>query len=295
MWVEQFIQYLRYEKNYSSHTVVAYNQDLTAFFEYTAAVFQTDDPNRIDGDMIRLWMVSQMEQGSCARTCNRKLSALKSYWRWLLRTGKATDNPTRRVLSPKVHRPLPSFLKESEIDQVLDPLPDDGSFESVRDRLMVEMLLETGMRRSELVGLKLSDIDMSRSQIRVLGKRDKERLIPFGHSLAELIGQYLKVRGEIENADSTSLFIRSTGAPVYPNMVYRLVRKDLSQVGTLSKNSPHVLRHTFATSMLNNGAELNAVKQLLGHANLSATEVYTHTTFEQLKQVYKQAHPRGEK
>lgn len=301
--VEQFIQYLRYERNYSSHTVLAYKKDLEQFSQFLTDEYGVDDLSRADADMIRFWMLRLMETGLSARSVNRKLSSLKSFWRFLLAKGLAKENPCRKLISPKVHKTLPSFLKKEDMEQLLDEAEESvmvSEFVEKRNRLMIEMLLQTGMRRSELMGLALSDVDMSSCLLRVKGKRDKQRLIPFGPMLQSMIQSYLDSRSQwqAECEDlyvfSDSLFVRENGQALYPQLVYRLVHDKLSKSSSLAKKSPHVLRHTFATTLLNNGAELNAVKELLGHANLSATEVYTHTTFEELKQVYKQAHPRAD-
>lgn len=301
--VEQFIQYLRYERNYSSHTVLAYRKDLDQFSLFLTDEYGVDDLSRADADMIRFWLLRLMEEGLSARSVNRKLSSLKSFWRYLLAKGLAKENPCRKLLSPKVHKSLPSFLKKEEMESLLDDVSeseDMSEFVAKRNRLMIEMLLQTGMRRSELMGLALSDVDMSSCLLRVKGKRDKQRLIPFGPMLQSMIQDYLDSRAQWQAQCedlydfSDCLFVRENGKPLYPQLVYRLVHDKLSQCSSLAKKSPHVLRHSFATTLLNNGAELNAVKELLGHANLSATEVYTHTTFEELKQVYKQAHPRAD-
>ena len=301
--VEQFIQYLRYERNYSSHTVLAYRKDLEQFSLFLTDEYGVDDLSRADADMIRFWLLCLMEEGLSARSVNRKLSSLKSFWRYLLAKGLAKENPCRKLLSPKVHKSLPSFLKKEEMESLLDDVSeseDMSEFVAKRNRLMIEMLLQTGMRRSELMGLALSDVDMSSCLLRVKGKRDKQRLIPFGPMLQSMIQDYLDSRAQWQAQCedlydfSDCLFVRENGKPLYPQLVYRLVHDKLSQCSSLAKKSPHVLRHSFATTLLNNGAQLNAVKELLGHANLSATEVYTHTTFEELKQVYKQAHPRAD-
>lgn len=301
--VEQFIQYLRYERNYSSHTVLAYRKDLEQFSLFLTDEYGVDDLSRADADMIRFWLLRLMEEGLSARSVNRKLSSLKSFWRYLLAKGLAKENPCRKLLSPKVHKSLPSFLKKEEMESLLDDAcesEDMSEFVAKRNRLMIEMLLQTGMRRSELMGLALSDVDMSSCLLRVKGKRDKQRLIPFGPMLQSMIQDYLDSRAQWQAQCedlydfSDCLFVRENGKPLYPQLVYRLVHDKLSQCSSLAKKSPHVLRHSFATTLLNNGAQLNAVKELLGHANLSATEVYTHTTFEELKQVYKQAHPRAD-
>ena len=301
--VEQFIQYLRYERNYSSHTVLAYRKDLEQFSLFLTDEYGVDDLSRADADMIRFWLLRLMEEGLSARSVNRKLSSLKSFWRYLLAKGLAKENPCRKLLSPKVHKSLPSFLKKEEMESLLDDAcesEDMSEFVAKRNRLMIEMLLQTGMRRSELMGLALSDVDVSSCLLRVKGKRDKQRLIPFGPMLQSMIQDYLDSRAQWQAQCedlydfSDCLFVRENGKPLYPQLVYRLVHDKLSQCSSLAKKSPHVLRHSFATTLLNNGAQLNAVKELLGHANLSATEVYTHTTFEELKQVYKQAHPRAD-
>lgn len=301
--VEQFIQYLRYERNYSSHTVLAYRKDLEQFSLFLTDEYGVDDLSRADADMIRFWLLRLMEEGLSARSVNRKLSSLKSFWRYLLAKGLAKENPCRKLLSPKVHKSLPSFLKKEEMESLLDDVSENediSEFVAKRNRLVIEMLLQTGMRRSELMGLALSDVDMSSCLLRVKGKRDKQRLIPFGPMLQSMIQDYLDSRAQWQSQCedlydfSDCLFVRENGKPLYPQLVYRLVHDKLSQCSSLAKKSPHVLRHSFATTLLNNGAQLNAVKELLGHANLSATEVYTHTTFEELKQVYKQAHPRAD-
>jgi len=292
--IEQFIQYLRYEKNYSTHTVVAYECDLTQFLEYVEHQFGVTDPTILDSDMLRSWMVNLLEGGMTARSVNRKLSSLKTFWHYLQRTGTVSANPFKKVVPPKTSKPLPVFLKETEMDELLNKdVLDVDSFPQVRDRLIIDLFYTTGMRLSELIGLTDETLDLNGCTLKVTGKRDKQRLIPFGPELKGSISQYIKIRNEQIERNSDHLLVRNDGTPLYPQMVYRMVHQKLSEVGTLTKNSPHVLRHTFATTLLNRGAELNAVKELLGHSSLSATEVYTHTTFAELKKVYKQAHPRA--
>jgi len=294
MWVNEYLQYIRYEKNYSAHTVVAYGNDLAVFLAFLAKHYEVTQPHDISAEMIRSWMMEQLEQGLTPRTVNRKLSCLKSYWRYLTRKGFVTINPTKGVPSPKTNKPLPVFLKEEEVNNAL-ALEDkkDCPFETLRDRLITDVFYQTGMRRSELIGLTDPDVDTATKMIKVTGKRDKQRLIPFGDRLADAIVDYRNLRQKTVSGESVRFFVRVNGVPLYPQLVYRIIHNKLIQVATLSKNSPHVLRHTFATTLLNEGAELNAVKELLGHSSLSATEVYTHTTFEELKKVYKQAHPRA--
>jgi len=292
--IEEFLQYLRYEKNYSTHTVVAYECDLAQFLEYVEHQFGVTDPTVLDSDMLRSWMVNLLEGGLTARSVNRKLSSLKTFWHYLQRTGTASANPFKKVVPPKTSKPLPVFLKETEMERLLnkDALEVDN-FPQVRDRLIIDLFYSTGMRLSELIGLTDETLDLNGCTLKVTGKRDKQRLIPFGPELKGSISQYMKIRNEQIQRNSDHLLVRNDGTPLYPQMVYRMVHQKLAEVGTLTKNSPHVLRHTFATTLLNRGAELNAVKELLGHSSLSATEVYTHTTFAELKKVYKQAHPRA--
>lgn len=292
--IDEFIQYLRYEKNYSTHTVVAYECDLSQFLEYVEHQFGVTDPTVLDSDMLRSWMVNLLEGGMTARSVNRKLSSLKTFWHYLQRTGAVSANPFKKVVPPKTSKPLPVFLKETEMDELLNKdVLDQDNFPQVRDRLIIDLFYSTGMRLSELIGLTDETLDLNGCTLKVTGKRDKQRLIPFGPELKGSISHYIKIRNEQVERNSDRLLVRNDGAPLYPQMVYRMVHQKLTEVGTLTKNSPHVLRHTFATTLLNRGAELNAVKELLGHSSLSATEVYTHTTFAELKKVYKQAHPRA--
>jgi len=244
-----------------------------------------------------------LELGLTPRSVNRKLTTLKSYFRFLLREGLVDENPMRKVTSPKNAKRLPVFLEKEHIRQLLDDIEFDKGFPGLRDRLIIEMFYATGMRLSELVMMKESDLDFNHCTVKVLGKRNKERLIPFSNKIRDLLQLYLEERsGFISKIsisekefkeDSLYLFLTDSGRKIYPKMVYRIVNRYLSKVTTLKKRSPHILRHTFATHLLNNGAELNAVKELLGHANLSATQVYTHNTIEKLKKVYKQAHPKA--
>ncbi len=303
MWVEQYIQYLRYEKNYSSHTVFAYKRDLEQFLTFASTNFQLESPSDMDADIIRAWMLALMEKGDTARSVNRKLSSLRSYWRYLLRQGLVTVNPTQKVLTPKIKKALPSFLKENELNDLLDKARSEtqaDSFIESRDNLILEMFCLTGIRRAELISLKTGDVDTGSASLKVTGKRNKQRILPFGAALKKSIDNYLVLRLDYLNKlkdypeVEPPFFINAKGRALNPRRVYSLVNEKLAEVGNLSKRSPHVLRHTFATTLLNRGAELNAVKELLGHASLSATEVYTHTTFEELKKVYKLAHPRAE-
>ncbi len=294
MWIDEFIQYIRYEKNYSTHTVLAYKHDLESFFQFAGEDHDISSPDDVDSDIVRSWMVFLLENNVSTRTVNRKLSCLKSYWHFLIKRGHATKNPLTRVVSPKTKKPLPVFLREDEMYELLEVKTEvENRFEEIRDRLIIDFFYQTGIRLSELIGLTDGAVDLNLKAIKVNGKRNKQRLIPFGDNLKSNIINYLELRAKNIVSESDAFFLRENGKPLYPQMVYRMVHNKMSGVATLTKNSPHVLRHTFATTMLNNGAELNAVKELLGHSSLAATEVYTHTTFEELKKVYKQAHPRA--
>ena len=294
MLKESFLKYLRFEKNYSDDTIVSYGTDLSKFEEYFKAVDENLDFAAVDADIVRGWVLSLMEGGCTATTVNRKLSSLRSFYRYLLRQGVVSVDPLMKVTGPKKKKPLPVFVKDADMARLLDDTAFDAGFEGVRDRLILEMFYETGIRRSELINLTDADVDLYAKQIKVTGKRNKQRLIPFGEELERDLRVYLSVRDEnISERENDAFFVRKDGRRLSPGMVYLLVKRNLTKVVTLKKKSPHVLRHTFATSMLNHQAELEAVKELLGHESLSTTEVYTHTTFEELKKVYEQAHPRA--
>lgn len=295
MLIDDFLHYMKYEKGYSSHTFVSYESDLAQFADFVESRGAVFDPATLDARLVREWLVELMEGGASAKTANRKLSALKSFYRFLNCKEITKHNPMKKVVAPKIEKRLPTFCREEEMDILLDDIPEvfGGGFEGARDRLVIEMFYTLGVRRSELINMKDNDFDLSGGVVSVLGKRNKQRLIPFASGLKRSIADYIRVR-DAEIPDRTGfLFVKNDGEPLYPMMVYRIVKKYISMVSTLTKKSPHVLRHSFATAMLNNGAELNAVKELLGHSSLSATEVYTHTTFEQLLKNYKQAHPRA--
>ena len=293
MLIDSFLDHLRYERNYSERTITSYRVDLLQFEEYFKRKEEKNEFTTADADLIRGWVVSLMDEKCKPASVNRKLSALRSFYRFLIREGKVTVNPMVKVVGPKKKKPLPVFLREDEMNRLLDEVSFEEGFEGCRDRMILEMFYATGMRLSELIGLNDADVDFSSKLIKVTGKRNKQRLIPFGKELEEDLLIYIKVRNEALPEREKSLFVRKNGMRMYPVQVYRLVRRSLSKVVTLKKRSPHVLRHTFATAMLNDNAQLSAVKELLGHESLATTEVYTHTTFEELKKVYEQAHPRA--
>lgn len=296
MWKEKFIKYLRYEKNYSSQTEISYLTDLTQFEAFITGELGTFNPESIDSDLIRIWISRLMEQRLKARSVNRKLSAVKSFFRYLKKNGIIRLNPAEAVSGPKAPRRLPAFVNDREMTQVLDNTRQySDDYRGLRDRFLIDLLYLTGMRRAELIALKDTDIDFGSCTLRVTGKRNKERIIPFSDDTGEKIKNYIAAReAEIENK-SPFLFVKEDGGPLYPKLVYNIVHDHLNSISTLSKKSPHVLRHSFATEMLNNGAEINAVKELLGHSSLASTEVYTHVTFEELKKAYDNAHPRAKK
>lgn len=293
MLTESFLDYLRYERNYSEKTVLAYSEDIRQLQEFVCEEREEFNPAEVEPAIIREWMMSLMDKGYTSTSVNRKLSSLRSYYKYLLRRGAVSVDPLLKITGPKNEKPLPAFLRESEMNKLLDDTDFGDGFKGCRDHLIIEMFYATGMRLSELIGLDDKDVDFSASVVKVTGKRNKQRLIPFGDELREAMLEYVNIRNEAIPQRTEAFFVKENGERLYKNLVYNLVKRNLSKVVTSKKRSPHVLRHTFATMMLNNDAELGAVKELLGHENLATTEIYTHTTFEELKKVYKQAHPRA--
>ncbi len=296
MLVKYFLEYLQVERNYSLKTILSYESDLRQFETYYTAFDKELTWKTIDMDIVRQWIVELMGGSYHATSVNRKLSALRSFYHFLMARDYVDHNPLLRIVGPKKKKPLPVFVKEQAMNELIEgeETDTDASFETVRDRLIIETFYMTGMRLSELVGLNDGDIDLCASVVKVLGKRYKERRIPFGEELADGFKSYMSIRDQqVQRVDNTAFFVRKNGKRMYPSLVRNVVKRKLSNVVTLQKKSPHVLRHTFATAMLNHGASLNVVKELLGHESLSTTEIYTHTTFEELKQIYKQSHPRS--
>jgi len=289
---QRFLAYLQYEKRYSPQTVTAYRIDLDQFYGYLHACYEIEDIYLVTHPMVRSWMAEMMEHGISARSITRKLTTLKSFYKFLLREGILESNPLLKLTSPKVPKRLPVFVERDKMDMLLDHIDFGAGYPGIRNKLILELFYVTGMRLSELVNLKETDLDFHHHTIKVLGKRNKERLIPFGNKFEILLKHYLEEKRNLFG-ETNALFLTDKGKMIYPKMIYRIVTGYLGMVTTLEKKSPHVLRHTFATHLLNNGAELNAVKELLGHANLSATQVYTHNTIENLKRIYKQAHPKA--
>lgn len=296
MWIESFLRYIQYEKAFSSHTVLSYKNDLFSFREFVEQRQADFVARTVDARLIRFYIVKLVDDGISPRTIARKISTLRSFFRYLVKEGEVSVNPVVGVQLPKTTKKLPSFLKTREMDILLDQMDYGEGFRAVRDRLILSMFYETGMRRAELIGLRDEDVDLCQKSIKVYGKRRKQRIIPIGGELAQQIEAYLEARTQSLGEKKTgALLVKEDGGPLYPVLVYRVVTHYLEAVSTLTKCSPHVLRHTFASAMLNNGAQLNSVKELLGHSSIASTEVYTHITFEELKHNYKQAHPRADK
>ncbi len=292
-WLPDFLQYLKYEKRYSHHTLVAYEKDLSQFITYIDGEFGISDINELSHFHIRSWLATMKDDKQSARTVNRKLSSLNSLYKYLLRLGKVKKNPVRQLHSQKLPERLPAYLKEQETVHLLEAVDFDEGFKGATDRMICTLLYQTGMRRSELLNMKEQDIEWALKQVRILGKGNKERLVPLGPHLLQEIKDYIQEKRKLEGNESPYLLVLDNGKQLYAGYVYRVVKKHLGMVTSLSKKSPHVLRHTFATQLLNNGANIQAIKDLLGHSSLAATQVYTHNNIEQLKQIHKNSHPRG--
>ena len=290
--IDQFLDYLRYEQNRSELTVKRYEESLTDFQKYFEDQEEGLSWTSVDADIIRGWMESLMERGNNASTVNTGLSALRSFFRFALSRKMVSKDPAHMITGPKKRKPLPQFVKEEEINRLLDKTEWGDDYKDVRARTIIITLYEAGLRRSELIGLNDSDVDFEAMQLKVTGKRNKQRIIPFGKEMEEQLRQYISCRDEQIKKYSEALFLNEKGLRISEAEVYNTVRENLAKVTTLKKKSPHVLRHSFATAMLNHEAGLESVKKLLGHESLETTQIYTHTTFEQLKRVYKEAHPR---
>lgn len=291
--IEQFLDFLRFERRFSNHTVIAYRNDLNQLRQFVQADSPDLELTSLTAPEIRVWLVKLMEDGLDARSVNRKITALKTFYKFAIKSQWIQTNPMLKVVSPKVSKKLPVYIEAERLDLLLDKVEFPQNFEGLRDHLILELLYGTGMRRAELLDLKIDDIDFRLGQIKVTGKRNKQRLIPLFDALADALSAYLETRQAMA-ADHSFLLCDEKGARLYPEKIYRIVKKYLSLVSTQSKRSPHTLRHSFATEMLNKGADLNSIKEMLGHANLSATQVYTHNSIEKLRAIYKKAHPRGD-
>lgn len=292
--VNKFVEYLKFQKRYSNHTLKAYTNDLTQFQSYIKQNYEIDEVIKVKHQMLRSWIVSMMsesDQNFTPKSINRKISSLRSFFNFCKKKEWITINPMQKVVAPKIGKRLPQYVQENEIGNIEDTIIiDPNDYVQQRDLNIVLLLYQTGMRRSELINAKISDIHVSRSTLSVLGKGNKERLIPLHAQVIERLKSYQELLLE-HFPHSTYLFVTAKGKQLYPRLVYNIVNKYLKLNSKVDKKSPHILRHTFATHLLNNGADLNAVKELLGHSSLAATQVYTHNSIEKLKLIYKQAHP----
>jgi integrase/recombinase XerC len=291
MYIESFLQYIQFEKRYSEHTLSSYNLDLKQFFEYLHRYYPGSE-REVNREMVRSWLAELRENGLDPRSVNRKISTLRSYFKFLRLQGISDHNPVQGIKALRISKKLPVFIEQEKMRILLEETPFPEGFAGFRDRLMLEVFYCTGIRLSELINLEVRNIDLVNCTLKVLGKRNKERIIPFSLKVRPLLSEYLKFRGLLYSEEAV-LFISEKGKKLYPKLVYRLIGNYLGAVSTRDKKSPHVLRHTFATHMLNNGADINAIKEILGHASLAATQVYTHNNIEKLKDIYKQAHPRA--
>jgi integrase/recombinase XerC len=292
--LDSFLKYLQYEKRVSAHTSTAYKNDLDQFSSFLTETFPDTAIEAADYGMVRSWIIQLVDSEIKATSVNRKIASLKTYYKFLMRQEVISKNPMQKIRVLKTQKRLPSFIKEGDMVNLLDNVTFEETLEGWRDRLILEFFYATGMRLSELIQLKESQISLHARTIKVLGKRNKERVIPFPQSIVSILEGYKKVRNrEIANQDHDYLFVTDRGEPCYPMMVYRIVKKYLDQYTTSEKRSPHVLRHSYATHLLNKGAEINAVKDLLGHSSLAATQVYTHNSMEKIKKAFDQAHPKA--
>lgn len=296
--MEEFLKYLELEKRYSELTIISYRSDLIQFIQFLRKEFDLEQLDEVLDIHIRSWLANLIDGKNSAKSVNRKLSVLRSYYRYLIKQGVINKNPCQKVIGPKVNKRLPVFIEESRmtlLDKVDFVEKGTNDYATFRDIVIVELFYSTGIRRAELIGLKMGDLNLYQKQIRVLGKRNKERIVPLHDQIMQLLNDYLSVRKGFfdSNYHDDWIFLTEKGEKMYPKLVYRLVNSYLSHVSTQDKKSPHVLRHTFATHMLNNGADLNAIKEILGHSSLAATQIYTHNTIEKLKKVYQQAHPKA--
>lgn len=293
--VSHFLDYLKFEKRYSEHTIIAYEEDLHQFFTYLQEQFGMQEPalKELSPSFVRSWLASLKEAKNSAKTINRKISSLKSFFKYHLRTGEIDQSPMTTIVSPKIPKRLPVYVEQKDTNTLFQHVEFPDTWAGKTDRLILAILYNTGMRRSELVNLKENQLNTAANNIKVLGKGNKERVIPVSAVLIKEINEYITAKQTIETANRVYLLINEKGKQVNARYVYNAVKAYLSLVTTVDKKSPHVLRHTFATHLTNNGADLNAVKELLGHASLAATQIYTHNTIEKLKDIYKKAHPKA--
>ena len=292
--MDLFFKYLEYEKRYSPHTLTSYHTDLGQFAQYLQDTYHISDPAEADHSIIRSWILTLVHKNLEARSVNRKIACLRSYYKFLLGQQRIQVNPMLRIKAPKVSKKLPAFVPEEPFNHFLDSFTFEENFEGQRDKLILEFLYGTGIRLAELIGIAHDDLDLHAGTVRVLGKGNKVRIIPLNDTLLATIAHYLKQKNDFfGNNNSGKLLVTNKARPLYPKFVYRVAKKYISLVTTSEHNSPHVLRHSFATHLLNKGADLNAIKDLLGHSSLAATQVYTHNSIEKLKSIFEKAHPKA--
>lgn len=291
--IQPFLDHLRFEKRYSQHTIISYQTDLEQFFAYLASQFDAPAVPAITAMFIRSWLAEMKEDGLESRSLNRKISALKSFFKYQLKNGVIQQSPMTTIVSPKLNKRLPAFVEEKDMKTLFDYVEFSDDWKGRTEKLVLQLFYSTGMRLSELIGLKENQVDDSLKQVKVLGKGNKERIIPVSAELVQLIRAYIRDKPVQQQERDVRLFLTEKGKPLQPRQVYSFVKQHLATVTTIQKKSPHILRHSFATHLMNNGADLNAVKELLGHSSLAATQVYTHNTIEKLKEVFKKAHPKA--
>lgn len=290
--IQSFLNYLQFEKRYSQHTIVSYQNDLEQFFAFLQGQFSSTSLEKISASFIRSWLAELKQEKISSKTINRKISSLKSFFKYLLKQGIIAETPMTTIVSPKINKRLPSFIEQKDMETLFEHVEFTDDDKGRTDRLIISLFYNTGMRLSELINLKKTQIDFANNQIKVLGKGNKERIIPLSQKLLQELKMHISEK-PAELKEINNVFINKKGKPLYQKYVYNLVKENLSKVTTTKKKGPHILRHTFATHLMNNGADLNAVKELLGHSSLAATQIYTHNTIEKLKEVYKKAHPKA--
>ena len=292
MYLNEFTQYISQQKRYSNHTVIAYRKDIQLLQSYLLDQYEIEDWAVVSYQMIRSYVVALMRDGITEKSVNRKLSSVRSFYKFLLRKGYVESNPTAQIVAPKIPKRLPSYLKPAEVTQLLDQIVDYSSFESTRDNLLMTTMLVLGLRRSEVIGMKMCNVDIARSTLSVIGKGNKERKLPLSEGYLQRYQNYL-IRRDEQDIPHDFVFITNRGKPLYPKFIYNLVKSQIASVSAISKKSPHVLRHTFATLLSDNGAQITAIKDLLGHSSLAATQIYTHSSIRALQNAYTKAHPRS--
>jgi integrase/recombinase XerC len=290
--LQKFLDYLKFEKRYSQHTLLSYRNDLEQFFAYLASQFDSPELGAVSAMFVRSWLAEMKEEGISSKTINRKISSLRSFFKYQMKTGELPETPMAAITAPKISKRLPVFVEQQDMATLFDHVAFTDDWKGRTERLVILLFYNTGMRLSELVNLKESQLDASNSQLKVLGKGNKERIIPVSKELMEDLARYITEK-PMRNEGIHNVFLTEKGRPLQPRSVYSFVKKYLGEVTTVQKKSPHILRHSFATHLMNNGADLNAVKELLGHSSLAATQVYTHNTIEKLKDVFKKAHPKA--